>query len=182
MEEKVLVKSRINIKGIKILAVSLLIVAVLLTVVLFVLQPSYDVHDPTTKRYYEHTYKHGFEAAAAGDGLCVFLVNSLWFVSALTVVLITVWLATKNEELIITDKNVIARWGIFGISEYVLPLYKISSYGTKWLFSYVSISTPSKKIRFLCIENYDEIADVLSKLINERQEETRIGQGRYTDT
>ena len=53
-----------------------------------------------------------------------------------------------------------------------MPLYMVSAYSTRKLFSTIAVATSSGITKFALIGNYAEIGNVLSKKINERQEST----------
>ena len=57
----------------------------------------------------------------------------------------------------------------------------VSSYSTRKFLSIISVSTSSENTKFLFIKNYKEIGAVLSKLINERQENT-IASSQTSET
>ena len=63
-----------------------------------------------------------------------------------------------------------------------LPLYQISAYSTSAFLSTISVATSSGLTKFGLIKNYKEIGDVLSKLINERQENTQTQQQAVQQT
>ncbi|MBE5740735.1 MAG: SHOCT domain-containing protein [Clostridiales bacterium] len=48
----------------------------------------------------------------------------------------------------------------------------VSAYATSKFFSVIAITTASGFIRFPCIGNYEEIANILQQLLNERQKKT----------
>lgn len=120
--------------------------------------------------YYNPYYNNGYEAAFDGHGGCLtfFIFACVFFLFAI-ITLIFYWAHCKCE-LSITDKNVKGKT-VFG-KEVVLPLYMVSAYSTKKLLSTIAISTSSGITKFALIENYAEIGDILSKKINERQDNT----------
>ena len=73
-------------------------------------------------------------------------------------------------NITVTDKNIHGRtfWG----KKVVLPMHMVSAYSTSNIFSVLSITTSSGFIKFPCIGNYKEIANVLHELLNERQFKT----------
>ena len=75
-------------------------------------------------------------------------------------------------HLIITDKNAKGRT-LFG-KEVVLPVHMISAYSTKKFLSTIAITTASGITKFSLIGNYQEIGEILQKLINERQDNTQM--------
>ena len=54
-----------------------------------------------------------------------------------------------------------------------LPLDMISAHSTSHFMKTISIATSSGTVKFLHIENYDEISNVLNDLISKRQNETQ---------
>lgn len=174
MQEKVLVRSRIKCRVLVAITAILSISVVIITVLLTVLQPRYYTYDSITKKVYEEIYANGFEAAAYGEEGCKLLLKLLWMLLPIEVILIILCVILKYSELVITDRNVRAKW-LFGI-ETVLPLYKVTSYGTSALFNAVWVYTCSSKIRFICVENYQKFSHVLDVLINERQRITEVSE------
>lgn len=83
-----------------------------------------------------------------------------------------VWLIIKGSKITITDKNISGRtvWG----KQVVLPLHQVSAYATRKFLSKITVATSSGTVGFVLIDNYQEIADVLQKLLNEIQEKTSI--------
>lgn len=75
----------------------------------------------------------------------------------------------RSCELTVTDKRVYGRVA-FG-KRVNLPVDSISSTATIWLFKGVSVATSSGKISLLAIKNADEIYEVVSNLLIERQKE-----------
>ena len=73
-------------------------------------------------------------------------------------------------ELTVTENSVKGK-SFFG-KEVVLPMYMISAYSTSKFLSTISVATSSGITKFALIKNYSEIGTVLSKKINERQENT----------
>ena len=69
-------------------------------------------------------------------------------------------------ELAITDKRVYGR-ASFGC-RVELPLDSVTAIGTSFMKG-IAITTASGSIKFRCIKNRDEIYDVVSKLLMERQ-------------
>lgn len=138
--------------------------------------------DVFLKRLYEETDHSGlwcllsfkdyvrandFESAMM---LVPFIIN--WTLIFISVMVLIFFFGVMKSNLLITEKEVKGK-GLFG-QTIVLPLYKISGYYANKVFSSVDISTDSKKVKFYCIKNYKEIGEVLSNIINERQENTQI--------
>ena len=102
------------------------------------------------------------------DALVYTIIHwSLLFIAG--VVGIILWALSKCQ-IIITDKNIKGKT-FFG-KEVVLPLYMVSSYSRRKMFSTIAIATSSGVTKFALVENYQEIGDTLSSLINKRQEAT----------
>ena len=178
MEEKVLVRSRIKCRVLVAITAILSISVVVITLFLLLMQPRYYIYDSITKEVYEGIYATGFEAAVNGEEGYMLLLKLLWMLLPIEVILIILCVILKYSELVITDRNVRAKW-LFGI-ETVLPLYKVTSYGTSALFNAVRVSTCSSKIRFVCVENYQEFSHALSVLINDRQRATEISEDIFS--
>ena len=102
--------------------------------------------------------------------LVPFIIN--WTLIFISVMVLIFFFGVMKSNLLITEKEVKGK-GLFG-QTIVLPLYKISGYYANKVFSSVDISTDSKKVKFYCIKNHKEIGEVLSKIINKRQENTQI--------
>ena len=62
---------------------------------------------------------------------------------------------------------------LFG-KEVSLPLYMVSAYSTRALFSTISVATASGFTKFYLISNYKEIGEVLTGLLNDRQKNTEV--------
>ena len=165
MDEQILIKSEMDEKAKKIF---LGIIGVLYSVmaILFLGLCKKKVY----YGYYRTYEKIGWKAAFSGDGkaLAAFIVGCSFFLIA-TVVL-AIYLANRKCEIVVTDKNVRGR-ALFG-KEVVLPIYMISAYSTSKFMSTISVSTSSGLTKFALIGNYAEIGTVLSKMINDRQDNT----------
>ena len=112
----------------------------------------------------------GYKAAFCGNGECLtfFIIACVFFV--LGIIALIIFLAHSKCELCITENNVKGKT-LFG-KEVVLPLYMVSAYSTRKLFSTIAVATSSGLTKFALIGNYAEIGNILSKKINERQENT----------
>ena len=169
MVEKIIIKGTPHkaVKGIKIAMIVLFIVSVIICLCLL---GEYNVDDYNFYSGWYTRKKMGFEAAFDGNGSCLmlFILACMLFVSA--IILLVVFIMTRKCSIVITEKNVRGT-AIFG-KEVVLPLYMISAYSTRNLFSTIAVATSSGITKFSMIENYKEIAVQLAKLINERQENT----------
>ena len=176
MEEKILIKSRMNEKVRSFLKFAPIIcfgIAALISILLAI---------PTEETYYSYwshryyTYKIvGWESLFDFDGVTIlyfieFVLGSLCLIASIVIGII--YLANRKCELQITENNVKGKT-LFG-KEVVLPLYMISAYSTRKLLSVVAVATASGITKFSLIENYEEIGDVLSQLINQRQRNTQV--------
>ena len=97
-----------------------------------------------------------------------FIIGSLCLIMA--IVLGIMYLVLRKCELQITENNVKGKT-LLG-KEVVLPLYMVSAYSTREFLSTISVATASGITKFALIGNYQEIGEVLSKKINERQQKT----------
>ena len=120
--------------------------------------------------YWSRFPRTGYEAAFGGDGAMLALFIIACVSAVLGIVSLIIFLATVKCELTITEKNVKGK-AIFG-KEVVLPLYMISAFSTQKLFATIAVATSSGITKFSLIGNYNEIGQVLSQLINERQRDT----------
>lgn len=169
MDEKVLIKSEMDKKARSVLqalmAVGFAMAAILLLSLL--------LQKVTYERGYLSKYTVEYRAITlALRGHMTYLIRLIiaGVFLLLGVVTTVIYLAVKNCEIIVTDKNVKGKTK-FG-KEVVLPLYMISSYSTSKFLSTISVSTASGSTKFLLIGNYMAIGNALSGLINERQSST----------
>ena len=170
MEEKILIKSKMNQSVKRILGFTPLIsfgLACLFSLLLAV--PHTEV-----SKWGSYTYT-GWDHVFDINGVytkyfIMFVLGSLCLITAIITGII--YLATRQCELEITDSNVKGKT-LYG-KEVVLPLYMVSSYSTRSFLSVVAIATASGITKFSLIENYNEIGVVLSKLINQRQINTQV--------
>ena len=156
MEEKVLIKSKLDEKVEKVLRYIMLVLfalSILGGIVAFC--------------YYVAPHAHGLDEVV----LCIIILISVGFAlfALLTMVL---YFCYTQCELTVTEKNIKGK-RLFG-KEVVLPIYMVSAFATKELFSIISIATSSGYVKFGCIANYKEIGEVLTSLISERQEKTEV--------
>ena len=168
MEEKVLIKSEIDKNAKRALAVItylLLVFSALIFIILAFVEPLDSWYN-----YYNPYYDNGYEAAFDAHGGCLtfFIIACTFFLLGI-ITLIVFWAICKCE-LFITENNVKGKT-LFG-KEVVLPLYMVSAYSTRKLLSTIAVATSSGITKFALIGNYAEIGKVLSKKINERQENT----------
>ena len=91
---------------------------------------------------------------------------SIWFLP-FAVVAVSLYFSAAKTELTVTDKRVYGK-AMFG-RRVDLPVDLISAVGTSFLMG-VSVSTSSGSIRFLGVQNKDDIHSEISKLLLLRQE------------
>jgi len=177
MEEKILIKGSFNKKNytmLKKLACIFLPIALVLFVILMF--PHHAGGGYTYCSLGNHSYCHDYFGGclvyALEYGLTIWLMVFLIFVISLLIGLPAsiICFATQKCELYITDKNVRGK-AYFG-KEVVLPIYMISSYSVRSFLSTIAVATSSGLTKFAFIENYAEIGNVLSTMINTRQDNT----------
>ena len=179
MEEKILIKSEKlkaerTLKAIMIAAFGMF-VAILNYMILV---------KPDCKVYYSFYGYSGYETVQLSNGfeaafsynkdlyLILFFVMCAFFLAG--IVTLIIYLVNRKCELVVTDKNVRGKT-LFG-KEVVLPLYMVSAYSTRKFMSTIAVATSSGLTKFTLIGNYNEIGNVLSGLINERQSNTTTAQ------
>ena len=149
MEEKILIKSKADLKS-KIIMISTVALSLFFGIVLLASIVGAESISHTS------LYKSYFVI-----GHCLLLIG---------IVLVIMLVVYSKCELQITEKNVRGKTA-FG-KEVILPLYMVSSYSTRKFLSVIAVSTSSGVTKFWLIGNYREIGNVLSKKINERQDNT----------
>ena len=119
--------------------------------------------------YYTYT-RNGFQRAFSGDGLALasFIIACALLLTGIVVLII--FLVQRKCTITVTEKNVRGT-ALFG-KEVVLPIYMISAYSTRSFMSTIAVATSSGLTKFALIGNYAEIGNVLSKMINDRQDNT----------
>ena len=167
MDDKILIKSEIDKKA---KAILIGIPAILLSVSAFIFYVLAGIRPFDSYYSWDPYYDSGYEAAFNGDGGCLtfFIIACTFFLMG--IIALIVFLAQSKCELCITENNVKGKT-LFG-KEVVLPLYMVSAYFTRKLFSTIAVATSSGITKFALIGNYAEIGNVLSKKINKRQENT----------
>lgn len=175
MNDKILINSKIDRKAkafLLIIPAALIFISSVIFIVLAVITPLDSYY------YYNPYYDSGYEAAFDGHGGCLaFFIIACTFALLGIISLIMFWAYSKCE-LSITENNVKGKT-LFG-KVVVLPLYMVSAYATKKLFSTITIATSSGITKFALVENYLEIGNVLSQKINERQENTATSSNAST--
>ena len=177
MEEKILIKGSFNKKNYKTLrnlACIFLPIAIVLFAILMLPH-----HQGGTYSYCSfgnhswcHNYFGGSLVYALEYGFTIWLVIFIVAILSLLIGVPTsiICFAAKKCELYITDKNVKGKT-YFG-KEVVLPIYMVSSYSVRSFLSTIVIATSSGLTKFAFVENYAEIGNVLSTMINARQDNT----------
>ena len=196
MEENVLIKGEIS-KKMKntLLAIAAIcgLFAIIMCLVLTIphKESRYDYYRDYYDDYYDdyddhladRLYKDIGWSCAFGGGeddmalyLVVFILGCLSLIGAI-VTFILFW-AFSKMEISITDHNVKGKT-YFG-KEVVLPLYMVSSYSTRKMFSTIAVATSSGITKFAFIDNYKEVGEVLAQKINLRQENTSTSNQQQT--
>ena len=145
MEEKVLIKSIVDVKS-KIIMISTAIFCLFVGIMFLASISSVD------------------SSIGSIYGLYIVLGSSFLLIGLLIIIIFAIH---SKCELQITENSVRGKT-IFG-KEVVLPLYMVSAYSTRNFLSVIAVSTSSGVTKFSLIGNYREIGNVLSKKINERQ-------------
>ena len=166
MEEKVLIKSKSQenvVKALQWLMIGCLAGSILIFLIGVIVE--------ATNRYDEYRtfYFGGFWI----DVLFFYASSWISYIIFIIGVIATILNVCYTQcELTVTEKNIKGK-SLFG-KEVVLPIYMVSAFATKELFSIISIATSSGFVKFGCIANYKEIGEVLTSLISERQEKTEV--------
>ena len=167
MKEKILIKSVMDKKAMRVFRAmigTLLSVAIILFLTLLVKKEYKSSYFGT----YLDTGLHQALIEGNGSALATFIVSCSLFL--LGFVVLIVYLVHRKCEITVTEKNVRGK-AILG-KEVVLPIDMISAYLTRSFMSTIAVSTSSGLTKFALIGNYVEIGNVLSAMINERQENT----------
>ena len=167
MKEKILIKSVMDKKAMTVFRAmigTLLSVASILFLTLLVKKEYKSSYFGT----YLDTGLHQALIEGNGSALATFIVSCSLFL--LGFVVLIVYLVHRKCEITVTEKNVRGK-AILG-KEVVLPIDMISAYSTRSFMSTIAVSTSSCLTKFALIGNYAEIGNVLSTMINERQENT----------
>ena len=164
MEEKILIKSKMDEKAKAVLQVLIGIPFGIFAILFLIL-----CQEKEYGYYYKYTAT-GFERAFNGSGLALAGLIVACLSLILGIVALIIFLAQRKCEITVTEKNVRGK-ALFG-KEVVLPIYMISAYSTRSFMSTIAVATSSGLTKFALIGNYAEIGNVLAKMINERQENT----------
>jgi len=165
MEEKILIKSCIA-KTVKNFILGSIAFFGGLAIIIFVILSQ----ETNEGGYWSRFSRNGYEAAFGGDGGMLALFIVACYSAIFGIIMLIIFIAIMKCELTVTEKNVKGK-ALFG-KEVVLPLYMISAFSTRKLFSTIAVATSSGITKFSLIGNYEEIGRILSQLINERQRDT----------
>lgn len=169
MEDKILIKSEMDKKAKRFLALAPIISFAITLICVIVLSRIYTVYG-----WRGYTVRTGWEIMFDFGGdtetLCFiyFILLCLSFIFA--VVSGIIYLANRKCEMSVTENNVKGKT-LFG-KEVVLPMYMISAYSTRKFLSTITVATASGMTKFALLGNYKEIGQVLAQKINERQQNT----------
>ena len=176
MKEKILIKNELDKKVkafLQIAPLVLLGIAALISILMAI--PKEEIssyYSYYSKQRYEYTYTvTGWNRVFDfGEFFIWFVLDCLCLLGAIVIGII--YLVNRNCELQVTENNVKGKT-LLG-KEVVLPLYMVSAYSTRKFLSTIAVATASGITKFSLIGNYKEIGNVLSKKINERQQNTKI--------
>lgn len=109
----------------------------------------------------QYDTNHGLADVLSILGLLLFVI---------AIYLVILFFGMKNSQIVVTDKRVYgkARFG----KRVDLPLDSVSAIGTG-LFKTVAVATSSGKIKFMLLENLDDVYKTLNDLLLHRQSETK---------
>lgn len=174
MEEKVLAKSFISEKWkkiFKIIIFSLLAIsAVFLIIWIHKAQYSWELRC-RNRDYRPSSTLVPFAMAFYYEEM-VFLAVLHWFFLLLSGIAALMYFDSLHHNITITDKNV--RGTTFFGKRVILPIHMISAYSYKKCFAVFTLATSSGRIKYAFVDNYITIAEVLQKLLNERQVNTEM--------
>lgn len=198
MDDKVLIKSERDKKGMYLIVIIALIIGVLLSGIIFAevrrfdLADSSDFYDEAYQTYLEHQENgesddecYSCEVIEENSTKFGFLVDKFLrkistasgediisliplFISIIFSVFVILWL--NSQELTVTDRRVYGK-AAFG-NRVDLPIDSISAVSTSVLKG-LAVGTSSGKISFNLIKNQAEIHALISKLLMERQKEEK---------
>ena len=182
MEEKILIKSEINKQTKTFLQMAPLVlfgIAALISILMAI--PGEEVY----YSYYFDEYRTrtivGWDRVFSFGQYTRFFI---WFVLGClcllgAIIIGIIYLVNRKCELQITENNVKGKT-LLG-KEVVLPLYMVSAYSTRRFLSVIAVATASGITKFSLIGNYKEIGEVLSKKINERQQNTETAAKKTSE-
>ncbi len=179
MEEKILIETKpYNWRKVfKIIKIIMLTIAIITLLVLF-----FDCF----RTVYFNSYGHwkywstgGYTEKKTIFIFADFIPAALITLATIGIVLFFIYLIFKcfdNVKLTITDKRA---YGVTAFKKRVdLPLDSISAVGVAILKS-IAITTASGAIKFIGIDNRDEIFDTMSKLLIERQNASKVSVTQF---
>ena len=189
MEEKILVKSESS-SGKKLL-IFFLIIGIALSLLVFVAdcvkandydqecyniylkhQNDYDGDISCDCNYCTHIHKHPNFASYVFTLIFTNLICLLPLIAIVLLgILIHFWM--RSYLLVVTDKRVYGTI-LWGLKRVDLPLDSIAATSKVKVFNIIGISTASGTIRFGYIANANEVYDIISSLIMERQEKKSL--------
>ena len=174
MDEKVLITGKISkeMKSVFLLIAALCFLFAIITCFLLTIphQCKRSFYSSWVGYYKHYTEGIGWSCAFGGgyydmaSYLVIFILGCVFLLAGI-VTLILFW-AYNKLEISITDHNVKGKT-YFG-KEVVLPLHMVSSYSTRKFDSTIAVATSSGITKFSFIKNYNDIGNVLSQLINTR--------------
>ena len=172
MDEKILIKSEMD-KEAKNICLALMGILFFISIALFIALATEWEYQEYWYGYYKTETDLGYSLAfsgynGSGGALTCFIIACATFLFG--AIISIVYLVHRACEITVTEKNVRGK-AIFG-KEVVLPIYMVSAYSTRSFLSTIAVATSSGLTKFALIENYVEIGNVLSKMINERQDST----------
>ena len=186
MEEKILIKSETNkiVKAFLQFAPPVLLGIAALISILFSIpkEIEYERYSYYTNKYYTYTetvngWRYVFRFGDYTPQFIWFVIGCLCLLSGIVIGII--YLVNRKCEIQITENNVKGKT-LLG-KEVVLPLYMVSAYSTRKFLSMIAVATASGITKFSLIGNYKEIGEVLSKKINERQQNTETSTKQTAD-
>ena len=177
MKEKVIIKSRRGGAALKMITLLLVLLTIASAVIIFEVQPSlgskldmfYETHHPGDWRGKWDTADNEQQYEALRNTYYYILWHFeyiLYGSAPLALIFLILYLYASKMEVTVTDKRVYGK-SAFG-KRVDLPLDSISAVGTG-AFNGLAVASSSGKIHFMGIKNRDEIHEVISDLLMERQ-------------
>lgn len=181
--DEILIKSELDKKWKNILFYSMIVFLALAVLCLLIQFSSWGADDNKYVRVYGYTLKGGTSAfdEYVEKGYSIRYYTNFWSFAWIYLcfsftlfglIAMVIYFAFTKSELIISNMNVKGK-SLFG-KEVALPLYMVSAYSTRSLFSTIAVATASGFTKFYLISNYKEIGEVLTGLLNDRQKNTEV--------
>ena len=166
MKEKIIIES----KSIKCFTPPVLILSLLLLVAGFVFISQYHTTSLSYSAYWGtyNTVHHYYDDMLIGAIIC-------WSISVISLFL---FLMTFRTKIIVSNTRVSGR-AMFG-KQVDIPMDSISAVGKFALWKGVSVSSSSGMIRFLLLQNADEIFTVVGQLLQERNQEKKLANSKFS--